>query len=96
MPYAKQCHECGGAYQSRQYSSEFCGTPCRRKFNNRRATRGAALYDLVMIERHDRDAFTRSRLEGRLEKLISKWDAQDAKRRTWKRPLEVMFDTASL
>jgi len=33
---------------------KFCSKPCRKSFNNRRATRGALLYDLCMKWRKDR------------------------------------------
>jgi hypothetical protein len=32
----------------------FCSAPCRHAFNNRRATRGAQLYDLWMAHRYQR------------------------------------------
>ena len=57
----KSCVECGGAFNavSRKTAagvnkSRFCGTPCRKKFNNRRMVRGAILYDLSMTMRKDR------------------------------------------
>ena len=34
--------------------ADFCRPQCRRAFNNRRAVRGAELYDLVMAHRFDR------------------------------------------
>jgi hypothetical protein len=37
---------------------EFCGTPCRKNFNNRRATRGTMIYDMFMAIRYDRSAAT--------------------------------------
>ena len=33
---------------------KFCSNPCQKAFNNRRATRGAILYDLCMKWRKDR------------------------------------------
>lgn len=34
---------------------KFCNQQCRKSFNNRRATRGALLYDLCMKWRKDRE-----------------------------------------
>ena len=34
---------------------KFCSQSCRKSFNNRRATRGALLYDLCMKWRKDRE-----------------------------------------
>jgi hypothetical protein len=95
----RQCRECGGEFTSRQYNAEFCGAPCRRSFNNRRATRGAILYDLVLIERADPKGFAANKLETRVEELIERWREEDAtakRSRTWKRPNDVMYDTAAL
>ena len=49
------CRECGAPLQARRATREFCGASCRRRFNNRRALRGADLYDVVMSLRIDRD-----------------------------------------
>lgn len=93
------CTECGNAFQSRQYNAEFCGTECRRTFNNRRATRGAALYDLLMIEKVDPTAFQSFGLDGRADALLRSFIKEDknAKRkRTTKRANEVHYDTVKL
>lgn len=52
--YQRTCEECGTPYGSSEAHSQFCGTQCRRDFNNRRATRGAELYDLFMELRFNR------------------------------------------
>jgi hypothetical protein len=48
------CLECGEACASTAANAEFCSTNCRKAWNNRRAMRGAELYDLVMVWRFDR------------------------------------------
>lgn len=48
------CRECGALLQARRASCEFCSSACRQRFNNRRALRGADLYDVVMSLRVDR------------------------------------------
>ena len=93
------CRECSVPFDSRQYNADFCSDGCRRTFNNRRMKRGAILYDLVMIERADPKGFTANKLETRVEELIARWREEDtaAKRsRTWKRPHDVMYDTAAM
>lgn len=48
------CAECGKEFTSPKPHAEFCCQPCRKDFNNRRAMRGAQLYDLFMTMRFDR------------------------------------------
>lgn len=50
----KGCAECGGPVTSDNYNVAFCSVKCRKDFNNRRATRGAELYDLFMSIRYER------------------------------------------
>lgn len=93
----RRCKECGETFRSRQYNAEFCGTPCRRDFNNRRAQRGALLLDLKMIETTDPDAFKRMGLEGRAEAAVADWLREDREQRegrtSWKRANDVAMDT---
>jgi hypothetical protein len=56
MAKLASCRECGGAFQAKRATQEFCCAACRRVFNNRKMVRGAALYDLVMVMRHNRAA----------------------------------------
>lgn len=49
------CLECGAALSaSSPREAEFCCTPCRMSWNNRRAARGAQVYDLLMALRFER------------------------------------------
>lgn len=54
------CDECGGLIpppseiSKHRASKRFCSIKCKGKYNNRRATRGAAIYDLGMVWRRDR------------------------------------------
>lgn len=93
----RHCKECGGQFKSRQYNAEFCGTECRRTFNNRRAQRGAVLYDMAMIDAFDSDTSKRFDLEARIKAALDAWKTEDAEaregRRSWKRPNEVAMDT---
>lgn len=55
----KTCMECGRQMPQkvRRQGSEpkFCGSTCRKTFNNRRMTRGAEMFDYVMSGRFERD-----------------------------------------
>lgn len=55
MTRASFCRECGGAFTPNRMTQSFCRAACRKTFNNRRAERGAELYDLVMLMRFDRE-----------------------------------------
>lgn len=69
-----KCAECDKPFKGRSYVSEFCSKECRHTFNNRRATRGALLYDLEMIG----DTKTAT-------KLVAHWRKQDNGKRTHQR-----------
>jgi hypothetical protein len=47
------CRECGHPVRTKR-ASAFCSAKCRATYHNRRACRGADLYDLVMGLRFDR------------------------------------------
>lgn len=51
------CKECGTALPPAKPNAphqRFCSAPCRKAFNNRRATRGAELFDYYMSMRYQR------------------------------------------
>lgn len=48
------CQECGSAFNSEKAHARFCCVACRKEFNNRRASRGAAMYDYYMAMRFQR------------------------------------------
>jgi len=63
MGTKKQCKECGGhiaanievdSSRAGKKKTKFCSTMCRKKYNNRRANRGAILYDLALTMRKGR------------------------------------------
>lgn len=92
---AKHCKECGRQFTPRQYNGGFCCTGCRRSFNNRRATRGAMLYDLIMIEAYDTDLAERMGIVGRYKELAAMFRAEDlteGRPRTWKRASDTARD----
>lgn len=96
---AHTCIWCSTTFQSRQYNADFCGSPCRSAFNNQRARRGAVLYDLEMIRQCDPKSYEDRQLGERVKELTARWSEEDATakhKRTWKRPYDVMLDTAEL
>lgn len=78
----KVCLECGAEIQSQR--ATFCSVACRKEFNNRRAQRGAELYDLWMANNYERGL----RSEGLLSvmsNLARAYRASDQKRRAGRR-----------
>lgn len=49
-----KCRECGEPFDTKRTDAYFCSTPCRKTFNNRKATRGAQMYDAAMQWRAER------------------------------------------
>ena len=50
-----KCFECGKeVVKTRDHEQNFCCTPCRTAWNNRRKLRGAEMYDLIMAMRFNR------------------------------------------
>lgn len=52
--WKRTCPECGESHEAHRADADFCSGPCRKAFNNRRLVRGAELYDLMMVLRHER------------------------------------------
>jgi hypothetical protein len=71
------CAECGCEFGSNKRHAEFCGTPCRKVYNNRRAVRGAELYDLFMTLRFDRKHATDEQLWSHICSLGSAYNTAD-------------------
>lgn len=71
------CLECGQALARRDKRARFCGNSCRGKFNQRRAKRGAELYDLFMAMRYDRKAATKAGAWSRMCRLGELYRDQD-------------------
>lgn len=93
-PAARICGECGAAYTSASPTVEFCGEPCRKAFNNRRAVRGAEMYDLFMAMRFDRAAAKRLQVWRALCRMASHFHAEDARDRaarpSWRAPAKIL------
>lgn len=81
------CRECGHTFIGKRTTKEFCGAACRRAFNNRKATRGAQMYDLIMamrFDRHDAKTYGAWKLLDRMAAAARAEDERDrAGRRSW-------------
>jgi hypothetical protein len=83
------CCECGAKFTAQRATKEFCSTKHRQDFNNRKAIRGAAIYDLAMEWRADRNAKLAFSL---LCRMLSDFREEDdrAGRRSWNSALSVV------
>ena len=96
MRVTTECLECGANFTAKGYGKDFCGASCRQKFNNRRATRGAALYDLVMAQLETPVMYDKYELAGRSARMIEDWQKEDRKAertRTTKRIFDIHVAT---
>jgi hypothetical protein len=74
------CRECG-----EQASREFCNSGCRGTFHNRRKQRGAALYDVVMSMRHDRETARAGGAWSLLCRMAADFKSDDDEKRAGRR-----------
>ena len=72
------CRECGSPT-----GGEFCKPPskCKTKWNNRRKSRGAVLYDLLMSQRFDREAAEADHIWTLACRQMADWRVDDNRRR---------------
>ena len=96
------CLECGKRHRVRQgiHPAIFCCRACRTAWNNRRAKRGAELYDLVMAHRFERKAARELGAMAAINRLASIFRQQDDRerslRRSWRPLREVLLDRPGL
>jgi hypothetical protein len=92
--YAGACIECGNAYTALTREAEFCGKACRQAFNNRRMTRGAFMYDLIMAMRFDRPLAKQFKVWVMLCRMAADFRKEDvearAGRKSWRHPKIVL------
>jgi len=88
MTHTHTCIECAVEFTPKKSSAHFCGTPCRKAFNNRRMTRGAIIYDLFCAMRYDRSWAKTVGLWQLMCRLLSEWreEDQERNRQTFVRP----------
>ena len=90
----RQCDECGQEFIAKRADSYYCSTDCRKTFNNRRAMRGAVVYDLLMAMRYERDLAKKLQLTWtvvcRLAEMYRRQDDVEGRKRSWRRASIVM------
>ena len=93
----KHCHECGTQYETVKQDARFCGTKCRKSYNNRRAVRGAELYDLFMASRYDREWADQHKIRSKMAAMACLWNQQDHQRgfKSWQRPVAWLRDNGT-
>jgi hypothetical protein len=89
-----ECLECGASFDSTATYVEFCCEAHRKAWNNRRAMRGAEIYDLLMAVRYDRHRATHLKLWTLLCRMAALCRAADFSerqgRRSWSPPEQVI------
>ena len=86
----KTCNECNQEFESKVAAATFCSTPCRKAFNNRRATRGAVMYDMIMEKRFNRSGeIGEADMRKFIDRLASEYrdlDAREGRGQSWTSP----------
>jgi hypothetical protein len=75
------CVECGKRFEAKRQDAQFCCREHSVAFHNRRKERGAALYDLFMINRHERETAKALRIWFLITRLAMYWREQDERER---------------
>lgn len=96
--YRKHCAECGKAFEAKRSNARFHSQQCKQNFNNRRAKRGALLYDLLMINRNERAWAKLHKVWFLITRLAMYWREQDiaerAGRPSWQPPVDALQEAA--
>src|SRR6266511_4036800 len=79
------CRECGKMFIARRAKRDFSSKKCRRDFHNRRMTRGAELYDVLMSLRFARAQAKAEGVWSLLCRMAASYKASDDRegRRSW-------------
>lgn len=95
----RTCRECGEPFMGLKRHAAFCSTKCRKTWNNRRAVRGALLYDAFMAMRYERGLAKKLGLTYtficRLGEMWSNAPDNPAGR-SYRAPGEVMAETSAM
>lgn len=87
------CLECGLAYPANP-NREFCSAACRKRWNNRRMTRGAEMLDLYMAHRFERGLAQQLGVFQAINRLAANFREEDRQtrdgRRSWRSPRAVL------
>lgn len=93
-----RCRECGERFESSHHGSRFCCREHRFRFNNRRSSRGALLYDLLMTQRFERDKARELQVWSAMCAMASHWRDEDREdlggRKSWQDARTVLQEQA--
>lgn len=82
------CRECGAKFEPKGATALFCAPVCRQAYDNRRAQRGAILYDMFMEMRYRRAGA--GGIWSVMCRLAEMWRDEDRDKRelrqSWKNP----------
>lgn len=92
------CLECSAPLtpSRRGQAKRFCCKDHAVKFQNRRMTRGALLYDLFREHRRNRSKAYAMKLMTEMCRLELSWNDEDAGRKTWKPAEMALADIAAI
>ena len=92
--FRRACTECGAEFRTTKRHGDFCSEAHRKAWNNRRAMRGAELYDLVMCLRYDRETATALKVWRLICRMASEFRDEDqrqrAGRKSWRSARQVI------
>jgi hypothetical protein len=74
-PAQAECRECGRPLVNKQ--AQFCGPGCRADFHNRRAKRGAEIFDLAMAWRFDRRRAKKEKALSAMCRMLGQFRGED-------------------
>lgn len=86
------CLECSNPITGKRVEARFCSTTCKKAFNNRAMSRGAAFYHLMRANRRERSKAKQLGLWNAMCQLELYWNDVDAGRRTYLPPELVLDD----
>lgn len=95
----RHCPECGTpltASVGRGRPKRYCSVQCDKAFDNRRMTRGALMYDLVMMWRWDRQAERKHDIRKLMGRVASEYFTEDQRWPTWREIEDVLHDVTHL
>jgi len=90
-PGRRVCRECGVAFPA-SGARDFCRDVCRRSFHNRKAQRGAQLFDLVMALRFERKRAKEFGAWSLMCRMASAFRQQDTSERAGRRSWDDIAD----
>jgi hypothetical protein len=83
--FSRCCAECDKAFEAKRREAEFCSTECRKVYNNRRAMRGAEIYDIAMAWRFGDGEGRIAEAQSLLCALLSGYNEEDKRSRKGRR-----------